>query len=73
MVEHLLRNDANPGIRDNQGYNAVHYAALIGHKGAGYLITNEPEGAEYTINLAAICVVFALIGPRAYSLDALIF
>ena len=48
-------------------------AAVIGHKGAGYLITNEPEGAEYTINLAAICVVFALIGPRAYSLDALIF
>lgn len=48
-------------------------AARLGHKGAGYLITNEPEGAEYTINLAAICLVFFLIGPRAYSLDAMIF
>lgn len=32
VVEYLLRNDANPAIRDQQGYNAVHYAALNGHK-----------------------------------------
>jgi putative oxidoreductase len=48
-------------------------ATRLGHKGAGYLITNEPPGAEYTINLAAICLVIALLGPGAYSLDHLIF
>ena len=48
-------------------------AGLMGHKGAGYLITNDPPGAEYTINLAVICGMFLLIGPGAYSLDALLF
>jgi putative oxidoreductase len=48
-------------------------AALIGHKGGGYLITNNPPGNEYTINLAAISFVFLLTGPGIYSLDAFIF
>ena len=48
-------------------------AGRIGHRGAGYLITNDPPGAEYTINLAAICFVLLLFGPGAFSLDALIF
>lgn len=48
-------------------------AGLLGHRGAGYLITNDPPGAEYTINLAVICGMFLLIGPGAYSLDALLF
>ena len=48
-------------------------AAIIGHKGGGYLITNNPPGNEYTINLAAICAMFFLIGPGKYSLDALLF
>lgn len=48
-------------------------AGLLGHKGAGYLITNEPPGAEYTINLAVICLVIALVGPGAWSLDAMLF
>ena len=48
-------------------------AGRLGHKGAGYLITNDPPGAEYTINLAAICFVMFLMGPGAYSLDRLIF
>ncbi|HEU4429007.1 MAG TPA: DoxX family protein [Myxococcota bacterium] len=48
-------------------------AGLMGHKGAGYLITNNPPGAEYTINLAVICSMFFLIGPGAYSLDAVLF
>lgn len=48
-------------------------AGRIGHRGAGYLITNNPPGAEYTINLAAICAVFALLGPGHYSLDAVLF
>lgn len=48
-------------------------ATRLGHKGCGYLITNEPPGAEYTINLAAICLVIALLGPGAYSIDAMFF
>src|SRR5215470_5013876 len=48
-------------------------AGRIGHRGAGYLITNDPPGAEYTINLAVICACFALAGPGAFSLDALLF
>lgn len=48
-------------------------AGMIGHKGGGYLITNDPPGREYTINLAVICLVFALLGPGAHSLDAILF
>ena len=48
-------------------------AGRIGHRGAGYLITNNPPGAEYTINLAVICGVFALLGPGVISVDHLIF
>ena len=48
-------------------------AGRIGHKGAGYLITNNPPGAEYTINLAVICGLFFLLGPGGLSLDALLF
>ena len=48
-------------------------AALIGHKGGGYLITNTPPGNEYALNLAVLCVVMFLLGPGAYSLDIMIF
>lgn len=48
-------------------------AGLIGHRGAGYLILNDPPGAEYTINLAVICFMFLLLGPGAISLDAIFF
>jgi putative oxidoreductase len=48
-------------------------AGRLGHKGAGYLITNNPPGAEYTINLAAICAVFFLVGPGVISLDHVLF
>ncbi len=48
-------------------------AGAVGHRGAGYLITNEPPGAEYTINLAIVCGMFLLIGPGAISLDAMLF
>ena len=48
-------------------------AGRIGHRGAGYLITNNPPGAEYTINLAVICACLALLGPGRLSLDAMLF
>lgn len=48
-------------------------AAFIGHRGGGYLITNNPPGNEYTINLAAISAMFFLLGPGAYSLDAVLW
>ena len=48
-------------------------ASRLGHRGAGYLITNDPPGAEYTINLAVICFALALTGPGVVSLDALVF
>lgn len=48
-------------------------AAVVGHKGGGYLITNNPPGNEYTVNLASVLVAMTLIGPGAFSLDALLF
>ena len=48
-------------------------AALIGHKGGGYLITNTPPGNEYTINLSAILVAIILIGPGLYAADYYLF
>ncbi len=48
-------------------------AARLGHRGAGYLITNDPPGAEYTINLAVICGLILLLGPGAVSFDAAFF
>lgn len=48
-------------------------AGAVGHRGAGYLITNDPPGAEYTINLALVCGLLLLTGAGAFSFDALIF
>ena len=48
-------------------------AAGIGHKGGGYLITNNPPGNEYALNLAFLMLVLILIGPGGYSLDHLLF
>lgn len=44
-------------------------AATIGHKGGGYLITNNPPGNEYALNLTVLMVVLILLGPGHYSLD----
>ena len=52
---------------------AMIVAASIGHKGGGYLITNNPPGNEYALNLAILMVVLILCGPGVYSLDALLF
>lgn len=48
-------------------------ASTIGHKGGGYLITNNPPGNEYSLNLAAIMVVLMLLGPGTFSLDYFLF
>ena len=32
VVEHLLRCNASPSLRDHSGYTAAHYAALNGHR-----------------------------------------
>lgn len=53
--------------------SAMVVAATLGHKGGGYLITNTPPGNEYALNLAILMVVLILLGPGAYSLDALLF
>jgi putative oxidoreductase len=52
---------------------AMVVAASIGHKGGGYLITNNPPGNEYALNLAILMLVLILLGPGVYSLDALLF
>jgi len=48
-------------------------AAFLGHKGAGYLITNNPPGNEYALNLGLVMIVLILLGPGHYSLDSLTF
>lgn len=48
-------------------------ASWIGHKGGGYLITNNPPGREYTLNLVIVCWVLLVLGPGPYSLDHLLF
>ncbi len=44
-------------------------AMFIGHKGGGYLITNNPPGREYTINLAVVLLTILMLGPGEYSID----
>ncbi|MGE0823057.1 MAG: DoxX family protein [Candidatus Binatia bacterium] len=48
-------------------------AAATGHRGGGYLILNNPPGAEYAINLTILFAMFVLTGPGWWSLDYLLF
>ena len=48
-------------------------AAVIGHRGGGYLITNTPPGNEYALNLAVILIAMALLGAGPFSMDARFF
>lgn len=52
---------------------AMAVAVAIGHKGGGYLITNNPPGNEYALNLAMLMVVLMLLGPGPFSLDYCLF
>ncbi|XP_045072428.1 serine/threonine-protein phosphatase 6 regulatory ankyrin repeat subunit A-like [Coregonus clupeaformis] len=53
-LEYLLRNDANPGIRDNQGYNAVHYAVcLMETSGTDILNDSDVRAPISPLHLAA--------------------
>lgn len=54
-------------------FSTMLMAVAIGHKGGGYLITNNPPGNEYALNLAIICVVLFLLGPGSYALDVFLF
>jgi len=47
-------------------------AASTGHKGGGYLILNDPPGAEYAINLTVLFGMFVLLGPGVFSVDYLL-
>ena len=44
-------------------------ATFVGHKGAGYLITNDPPGGEYAFNMAVVAGFFAIVGAGLYSAD----
>ena len=48
-------------------------ASLTGHRGGGYLILNNPPGAEYAINLTILFAMFVLTGPGWWSLDYFLF
>ena len=52
---------------------AMLVAAFSGHKGGGYLITNNPPGNEYALNLGILMLVLILLGPGHYSLDSFLF
>jgi len=52
---------------------AMLVAAFLGHKGGGYLTTNNPPGNEYPLNLALLMIVLILLGPGHYSIDHLLF
>lgn len=52
---------------------AMTVAASLGHKGGGYLITNNPPGNEYALNLALLMLVLIMLGPGYYSLDYFVF
>ena len=41
-VEHLLHNNANPRLRDVNGYNTLHYAAANGHCLAAEKVNRVP-------------------------------
>lgn len=44
-VEYLLRNDADPGVRDKQGNTAVHYSSAYGRT-----LCLELVGTTTTVN-----------------------
>lgn len=49
-VEYLLRNDADPGVRDKQGYSAVHYASAYGRTLCLELVRTDFTATENVFN-----------------------
>lgn len=47
-VEYLLRNDANPALRDKDGYSAVHYASAYGHRVFLELVSKHTNRRKHT-------------------------
>lgn len=43
-----MRNDANPALRDKDGYNAVHYASSYGHRICLELVSKHTHSEENT-------------------------
>lgn len=50
-VEYLLRNDADPGVRDKQGYSAVHYASAYGRTLCLELVCTAPTLRENVVHV----------------------
>lgn len=59
-LEYLLRNDANPALRDKDGYSAVHYASAYGHRVCLELVSMSlTHGMSLKHSLLQLCLVFA--------------
>uniref|UniRef100_A0A8C1WYU2 Ankyrin repeat domain 28b n=1 Tax=Cyprinus carpio TaxID=7962 RepID=A0A8C1WYU2_CYPCA len=65
-LEYLLRNDANPALRDKDGYSAVHYASAYGHRVCLELIANE------TPLDVLVCVCFQAYHGHHHALEVLV-
>lgn len=61
-LEYLLRNDANPGLRDKDGYSAVHYASAYGHRVCLEMVSTSFEHSEIKtlLNTALSSVCFSV-------------
>ena len=62
VVELLLHQDARPGIRDNEGYNAVHYAALKGHRLALEMVSSHLLHLAFPACLGECSSSFSFLG-----------
>ncbi len=53
-LEYLLRNDANPALRDKDGYSAVHYASAYGHRVCLELVSTHTHRELKTLLTAVL-------------------